>query len=72
MHRIISSPVVSSGPRAESAGSWLVCRKKFGPRYFDDEEEDIVFKDLRVGEACAPKRNDSEEVERGAFESAPQ
>ena len=49
---------------AESA-TWLVCRKKFGPRYFDDEEEDIVFKDLRVGEAVDLSAFDSEEVEQG-------
>ena len=33
---------------AESA-TWLMCEKKFAPR--DEDDEDIVFRDLRVGEA---------------------
>ena len=49
---------------AKSA-TWLMCKKKFGPRYFDDEEEDIVFKDLRVGEEVDLSAFDSEEVEHG-------
>ena len=57
---------------AESA-TWLVCRKTFGPRYFDDDEGDIVFKDLRVGEAVDLKRfRFGRGRARSAFESAPQ
>jgi hypothetical protein len=48
-----------------ASATWLVCKKKFGPRYFDDEEEDIVFKDLRVGEEVDLSAFDSEEVEHG-------
>ncbi len=47
---------------AESA-TWLRCEKKFGPRDFDDEEEDIVTRYLRVGEAV--DRSAFEEVEQG-------
>jgi hypothetical protein len=32
-----------------ASATWLVCRKKYAPR--DEDDEDIVFKDLRVGEA---------------------
>jgi hypothetical protein len=49
---------------AKSA-SWLVCEKKFGPRYFDDEEEDIVTRYLQVGEAVDLSAFDSDEVEQG-------
>ena len=32
-----------------ASATWLVCRKKYAPR--DEDDEDIVFKDVRVGEA---------------------
>ena len=48
-----------------ASATWLVCKKKFGPRYFDDEEDDIVFKHLRVGEAVDRSAFDSDEVDQG-------
>ena len=54
---------IASGLAASA--TWLVCKKKFGPRYFDDEEEDIVFKDLRVGEEVDLSAFDSDERDQG-------
>ena len=38
---------IASGLAASA--TWLKCEKKYAPR--DEDDEDIVFKDVRVGEA---------------------